>query len=109
MILPGTLVQYVAGLNPRLRQHGVYTVKTSRIIRPEFHCPVCDKIGCGQTGLLLCEVDAIPEGELVWNGLRSIGFFSSCGFRIIAPPITEADRLEASAPDAPAKPKRVRA
>lgn len=109
MILPGTLVQYWFNQNPRLRPNGIYTVRATKVSLGD-HCPVHGRFSdCDRVGLLLCEADPTPRGAATAYGWKSSGQFGSCAFRIIAPPITEADRLEASAPDAPAKPKRVRA
>ena len=108
MILPGTLVQRVRpSQSGRLRVMGIYTVSGSYAFS---RCCACGADAC--TAIYLAEVDNSPT-HLRMSGVRpfvaSMPGYSLCGFRIIAPPITEADRLEASAPDAPAKPKRVRA
>ena len=100
MILPGTLVQYIGTASKgRHRRMGVYSVRAAELNEYQSHW-------------LLDEGESEPCGGIsyrVWTDQSGPNGTCSCFFRIIAPPITEADRLEASAPDAPAKPKRVRA
>lgn len=91
MILPGTLVQYVRN-NPRsvLRQNGVYVVQKSFLEDFWVYCIHCNKRDL--VVVYLCGVNNEHHG-----GNRP--GWCSCAFRILAPPITEADRLEMSAPD----------
>lgn len=92
MILPGTLVQCVRADAP-LRIMAIYTVADAWAIDRPTHCSGCLRHHTG-TALLLCEVD-LPA--LSPRGATPIGWCLEA-FRIIAAPITEADRLEASAP-----------
>jgi hypothetical protein len=101
MILPGTLVQYI-GSHAMLRKFGIYTVETERR-RPSICrsiCPRCDDPQCGV--VLLCDGPNEPTGEIhnfAGKDFRwSVPGWSTCLFRILAGPITEADRLECSAP-----------
>lgn len=106
MILPGTLVQYLGGVSSTavrlglLHPMGIYTVRAHRATPHPMACPVCRPQGmtCDSGGLELERVFA-PAGVETEPGFRSVGAFTVCSFRILAPPITEADRLEMSAPD----------
>lgn len=104
MILPGTLVMYL-GRSRRLRAGGVYTVLTEEG-NGKLICTACMQRGC--SGLFLSGVDnGLPEDDDPPElRIKKAPGWASCWFRIIAPPITEADRLEASAPTGGVKPAR---
>lgn len=100
MILSGTLVQYLGGGESEregiLRARGVYTVTGYAPPTGGYHA---GGTWCEASTIWLCEASSTADD----------GAFCFCRFRILAPPITEADRLELTAPDdgaAPAVPVR---